>query len=168
MGLIEDLGGGPVGLDSVIFIYFVERHPRFLPVVRPVFVAIDGGQLPGITSGVTLLETLVAPYRAGDVELVGRYEELLTRGRGLTLVGLDRRVLHGAARLRASYRITTPDALQLAAAQRARCPVFLTNDRGLPQLPGLRILQLDDYLPPEGVSERKRRPYRPRARRSRC
>ena len=78
MGLIEDIGSGPVGLDTAIFIYFIEEHPRFLPVVEPLFVAIDAGPLEGVTSGLTLLETLVVPYRAGDTALADRYEALLT------------------------------------------------------------------------------------------
>lgn len=32
MGLIEDVGGGPVALDTAPFIYFIEEHPRYLPV----------------------------------------------------------------------------------------------------------------------------------------
>jgi predicted nucleic acid-binding protein len=147
LGLIEDIGNGPVGLDTAIFIYFIEEHHRFLPVLEPLFVAIDAGLLEGVTSGLTLLETLVAPYRVGNAALANRYEALLTRSRGIRLVELDRPLLRAAARLRASTRIKAPDALQVAAALSAACPVYLTNDRGLPSVPGLRTLQLRDYLP---------------------
>jgi hypothetical protein len=44
--------------------------------------------------------------------------------------------------------VKTPDAIQLAAALGARCTAFVTNDRELPATPGLRILQLRDYLAP--------------------
>jgi hypothetical protein len=37
--------------------------------------------------------------------------------------------------------------MQLAAAMAAGCPVFLTNDDRIPSIPGLQILQLEDYLP---------------------
>src|SRR5207237_401560 len=63
VGLIEDLGRGPVTLDTAVFIYFMEEHPRYLSVVEPVFAAMDGARLQAVTSGVTLLETLVLPYR---------------------------------------------------------------------------------------------------------
>jgi hypothetical protein len=33
LALIEDVGAGPVGLDTAIFIYFIEEHERFLPVI---------------------------------------------------------------------------------------------------------------------------------------
>jgi predicted nucleic acid-binding protein len=61
VGLIEDLGAGPVGLDTAVFIYFIEENPDFLRLVEPVFAAIDGGSLQAFTSAVTLLEVLVVP-----------------------------------------------------------------------------------------------------------
>ncbi len=145
MGLIEDLGHGPVGLDTAVFIYFIEEHPRFFPVVAPVFSAVAGARLPAVTSGVTLLETLVIPYRSGDTALATRYEALLTRSRGIRFVDLDRPLLRSAAHLRALFSVRTPDALQLAAALRARCTKYLTNDRALPRIPGLEIRQVSDY-----------------------
>ena len=144
MGLIEDLGRGPVTLDTAVFIYFMEEHPRYLSVVEPVFAAMEGARLQAVTSGVTLLETLVLPYRSGDADLAERYEALLTQSRGIRFVDLDRSLLRGAAQLRAVFRVRTPDALQLAAALTARCTAYLTNDRELPRIPGLKIFQLSD------------------------
>jgi len=145
VGLIADLGRGPVGLDTAVFIYFIEEHPRFLPVVAPVFAAVASSRLPAITSGITLLETLVIPYRSGNTTLAARYETLLTKSRGIRFRDLDRPLLRSAAQLRAVFSIRTPDALQLAAALSGGCSVYLTNDRSLPPIPGLAILQVSDY-----------------------
>jgi len=146
VGLTDDLRPGPVALDTAVFIYFIEEAPRFLPIVKPVFAAIDRGDLEGVTSGLTLLEVLVAPYRAGNFRLAERYEALLTRSRGLRLIDIDRPLLRSAALLRATVRLKLPDAIQIAAALAARCLVFLTNDRKIPSVPGLKILQLRSYL----------------------
>jgi predicted nucleic acid-binding protein len=148
MGLIRDLASGPVGLDTPIFIYLLEEHPAYLNVVRPVFVAIAGGTLTGVTSALTLLETLVLPYRCGNAPLAGRYHDFLTRSHGLRMDPITNVVLDAAAQLRASHCIKTPDAIQLATALIARCPVYLTNDRDLHRIPGVRILQVKSYLPP--------------------
>jgi predicted nucleic acid-binding protein len=147
VGLTRDISDGPVGLDTACFIYFIEEHPVFLPVVEPVFAALDAGRLRAFTSSLTLLEVLVVPYRAGNLSLAERYEELLTTSRGVHLVEIDRAQLRATAHLRAAHPgVRTPDAIQLSAAFTGGCPVFVTNDRELPALPGLRILQLKDYL----------------------
>ncbi len=146
MGLIEHIPAGPVGLDTVTFIYLIEEHPRFLPVVEPVFAATDAGRIEAVSSSLTLLEVLVVPYRAGDAALASRYEELLTQSRGLRLIEIDRAQLRAAAQLRAVHQgVKTPDALQLCAALGGGCKSFVTNDRELPRIPGLRILQIRDY-----------------------
>ncbi|MGH7798257.1 MAG: type II toxin-antitoxin system VapC family toxin [Candidatus Binatia bacterium] len=146
MGLIEDLRPGPVALDTQVFIYFIEEDTRFLPLVKPVFEAIDQNTLLGATSGLTLMEVLVVPYRTGNVSLADRYEALLTRSRGLRFIDVDRPILRSAAQLRAAFALKPPDAIQVASAMVANCSSFLTNDRRIPSMPGLKILQLKNYL----------------------
>ena len=51
-----------------------------------------------------------------------------------------------AAQLRAATGVKTPDSLQLVAALAASSTAFLTNDRGLPDIPGIRVLQLHSYV----------------------
>lgn len=146
MGLIEDLIPGRAALDTAIFIYFIEEDKRFLRLVKPIFEAIDRGKLQAVTSGLTLMEVLVLPYRNGNLALAERYEALLTRSRGLRFIDVDRAVLRNAAQIRASLGLKAPDALQVGTALLAGCTVLLTNDRRIPALPGLKILQLKDYL----------------------
>ena len=67
------------------------------------------------------------------------------RSRGVRLVELDRSQLRAGAQLRPCYEVRTPDALQLAAARSARCGVFVTSGRQLPDIAGLRIEQLSDH-----------------------
>lgn len=145
MALIDDVGEGPVGIDTAIFIYFIEEDARYISTVAPLFEAADAGGIEIVTSTVTLLEVLVVPYRAGNMALAERYEAVLTRGRGIRMIDLSRDQLRRAAQLRASTAVATPDALQLAAALTARCTAFVTNDRRLPSSPDLKILQLSSY-----------------------
>lgn len=149
MGLIrtltQALGPGRVALDTATFIYFIEEHDLYLPIIEPLFAEVADGEREIVTSALTLLEIMVVPFRVGDAALAARYEALLTRSRGLHLIGIDRDQLRAAAQLRARYGVRTPDALQLAAALQERCSAFVTNDRRLPTLPGLRIVQLDEH-----------------------
>jgi predicted nucleic acid-binding protein len=145
MGLIDDLGPGRVGIDTAIFIYFIEETPTWLPIITPLFRAADMGHRELITSTLTLLEVLVIPYRANNDRLAARYEAVLTRSRGIRLIDPTRDQLRTAARIRAVSGVRTPDALQLAAALQAGCTTFVTNDRRLPTVSGLRVMQLAQY-----------------------
>lgn len=146
MGLMDDLGSGPVGIDTAIFIYYIEEHPKYFAPVRTLFTAIDKHRCRGVTSALTLLETLVVPYRAGDMAVAERYELLFSRSRGIELIDLDRALLRAAARIRAVYRLKTPDSIQLAAAFSKACTTFLTHDRPLSKVRGIKILQIGRYL----------------------
>src|SRR2546429_7825308 len=94
------------------------------------------------SSALTLLALLVVPYRSGDHLLAERYEALLTRSRGVHVAEISRDHLRAAAQLRTITGVKTPDSLQLVPALGTGCATFLTNDRDLPTIPGLRILQL--------------------------
>ena len=146
MGLMEDIGPGPVALDTAPFIYFIEENPSYLPLVEPVFAAIAGGAIDAVTSELTLLEVLVVPYRKKNVALAKHYETLLSGSLGLSLVPVSRGLLRNAARIRATTGMKTPDAIQFAAALSANCTAIISNDRDFCSVSGLRFLRLSDYL----------------------
>ena len=147
MGLLSDIGAGPIALDSSIFVYYIEENLRYLPLIDPLFDSIAEGRLKAVTSSLTLLETLVVPIRAGNEVLARHYERILTRGR-LRLIPIDFGLLRAAAHVRAATRLKVPDALQVTSAISAGCPTFLTNDHRIPSVSGLRVLQLGDYPEP--------------------
>jgi predicted nucleic acid-binding protein len=148
LGLLTEIGAGPVGLDSAVFIYFIERDPRYLATVKPVFTAIADGRLEGVTSSLSLLETMVVPLRLGNEVVARQYERFLTGSRGLEVIPINFALLRAAAHLRAVHRLKTPDAIQAASAITGGCSTFVTNDHRIPSLPGLRVLQLENYPEP--------------------
>lgn len=146
MGLLSSLGPGPVALDSSIFIYFIEEQEHFLAELDLLFSAIAEGSISAVTSSLTLLEVLVIPLHANQPALAAEYEAILTRSSAISLLPLQPRQLRLAAHLRASTAMKTPDAIHLASALVAGCTTFLTNDRRIPPVPGLRIVVLEDAI----------------------
>ena len=133
--------------DTPPVIYFIEQHPTYDPLLRPIFRRISAGGLAGITSVVTLVEALTLPMARANRELVRRYRGVLLGSRNFQTVEIDATVADRAAALRARYRLRTPDALQLAAALTHHCEAFLTNDRDLARVRELRLLLLDELEP---------------------
>jgi len=131
-------------LDTAPVIYYVERHPRYAPLVDEIFGRIDDGLLPAVTSPVTLAECLVVPCRLGDVKVQQDFVDLVVRGKGVTFLPIGDAIARRAAELRARYNLRLTDAFQVAAALAAGCDAFLTNDDGLKRVKELTILVLSE------------------------
>ncbi|NPV08078.1 MAG: PIN domain-containing protein [Anaerolineae bacterium] len=147
MDWLEPLRGDVVGLDTSVFIYFIQRHPDYMGVVRPFFAALDRHELDAVTSVVSLIEVLVQPLRHGDQRLASEYRDILLHADGLTTLPVTSSTAEMAARLRAEWGIRTPDAIQMATALQGGATHFLTNDHRLPRTTGLSLLILDELRP---------------------
>jgi len=133
-----------LGFDTAPFIYFIERHPKYVDVMREVIRRIDSGAIASYGSALTLTEVLTKPKRVGDAKLESEYRDLLLHSRGFTLLPIGAVIAEQAADLRARYTLKTPDALQIAAALSAGCEAIMTNDTDLRRVNELRVLVLDE------------------------
>ncbi len=143
MGWVDDLAGTVVALDAAPRVYYVEEHSRYLPIVEPLFNALDDGMLRAVASTVALLEVLIVPLRNGDAETAQAYRNILLNNDAMTLMLVSPEVAERAAKLRARYTVRTPDALHLATALHAGATHFITNDTRLPALAELQVITLD-------------------------
>ena len=144
MGWVDALKGHKVGLDTSPLIYFTEQNGAYLEKVDPFFLALGKGELQVVTSVMTLLEVLVHPIRDGNLKLAQTYREFLLNTTDVAIYDLSQEIAEEAARLRALYKIRTPDSVQLATAIHGKATFFLTNDIVLASLTEIKILVLDD------------------------
>ena len=112
-------------LDSCILIYALEDFGPRGDAVRMALTAVDS---PVGSSPLALQECLVGPLRERNLEVRDRYLALFDR---IEVVDLDVAVFVRAAELRADFRLKTPDAVHLAAAQLSECTELWTNDKRL-------------------------------------
>jgi predicted nucleic acid-binding protein len=139
--------GKLVAFDSAPLIYYLEKHPRYLPLSRELFGAMASQLTVGLTSVLTLLEVLVVPLRAGAESLANDYRRMLNHTRGLTLYPVDHAVSERAAKMRADNPwLRTPDALQIATALEHGAQLIVTNDNRWKRLREIPVVVFDDYL----------------------
>ena len=153
MGWVDTLKGHTVGLDTAPLIYFTEQNGAYLEKVDPFFEALGKGELQVVTSVMTLLEALVRPIRDSDLILAQTYREFLLNTTNVAIYDVSQEIAEEAARLRALYKIRTPDSIQLATAIHKKADFFLTNDIVLASLPDIKILVLDDLKEEEPDKE---------------
>jgi predicted nucleic acid-binding protein len=138
MGSLTLPSSGPVYADAQIFIYSVEKHPIYAPLLRPLWESVARGDLEVVSSELTLMETLVGPLKTGDTALKVDYENLFICP-GIRLLPITPSILREGARLRATLSsLRTPDALHAATASSCSCTLVLTDGRI--EFSALRIL----------------------------
>jgi len=146
MGSLSLPASGVVHVDAQVCIYTVERHTAYGPLLQPLWQAVQGQTVEVAASELTLMETLIVPYRNGDSVLASDYEQFFQQP-GVRLLPITQPILREAARLRATTKLRTPDAIHAATASLAGCVLFVTNDRGFKAVPGLPLVVLDDLIP---------------------
>jgi predicted nucleic acid-binding protein len=136
-----------IGLDTPIFIYFLENNEQYGELARITINGIEKGKWEGVTSTITLMEITVRPWQLGRESAAREYEAVLVHFPNLSIVDVDRKVARAAAQLRAKYNVPPPDALQVAASLSSGAKAFLTNDKRLAKLQELiDVIVLDDFV----------------------
>jgi predicted nucleic acid-binding protein len=124
-------------MDSAPIIYWLEDHPRLVARFGSLFDAHAAGRLRFAVTTITLAEVLTGPLQAGDEATARRYRAILEAWQ---LVELDGDIAEGAARLRASFRLKLPDAIQAASALAINAAALVTHDRDFSRVRALRII----------------------------
>ncbi|MDO9579340.1 MAG: type II toxin-antitoxin system VapC family toxin [Bacteroidales bacterium] len=146
MGLVDELRGLRICIDTAPFIYFIEKNPKYLSMLRPFFAEINAGKIDALTSTITLLEVLVLPFKTKNESLAEKYRDILLYAEGLTTFEIFHEVSELSSKLRAKYSIRTPDAIQIAVGIIYGADAFLTNDSSLKKVNDIRVVILEDFL----------------------
>ena len=142
MGLIKQLYGKKIFLDTAPLIYFMEEESNFISLLNDLFSPSNNCRF--ITSVITLSEVLVMPLREGKTQLAEQYKEILTMSENIHILDINIDIAKEAAKIRASYSVKTPDAMQLATAKYGVVDYFLTNDLRLKLFKDLNVITLSD------------------------
>jgi predicted nucleic acid-binding protein len=147
VGLVDEVApGSQIAFDSNALIYFVEEHPKYLPVVEPVIELIKAGQGTGHVATVSYMEVMVAPLQKQAEVLAAAYRDVFAIRRDFRLHSLTRPIAERAALTRARFSLRTPDAIVAATALEHGCSHLITNDPTFRRVEGLRVLVIDDYV----------------------
>lgn len=135
-----------IAIDSSVFIYAFEEHPKYAAVSAFVFDYAAKHSLTLLTSVITLSEILVQPVRKKNSEVVHMYERLLDTLPNFLLLDITQPIAKTAAYLRATYSIYLSDAYQIAAPVHNGATLFITNDKRLKKIKELSVVCFDDFV----------------------
>jgi predicted nucleic acid-binding protein len=139
-------------LDTTSLIAYLDRSEAISPVAMHVIdTLVRPGRNPAVVSMITVLEVLVRPLRAGVAAPYQSLLDFLRRFPDLRAPRVDLAVAQEAASLRASFRLSTADALIVATGIVAQVHHLVTNDadwvRKLQPISGrIRVCQLAHHV----------------------
>ena len=145
MGTLNIPTSSLVYLDTSPVIYSVEKFPEYVPLLAPLWLKLQAGEIQIVSSELILMETLVLPLRNSNSILINAYEQLLISSE-MRLIPISQSILRQAANLRATTSLKTPDAIHAATALSINCNQFITNDKGFRNIPGLPAVILSEVL----------------------
>ena len=136
------LHGKSVYFDTNIFIYLLEHHSYLGEVCLSIVQSAVDKELDGYSGDLVMAELLVKPLKDNNARAVKAVKDLFSQETRIELLPHKRSTFETAALLRANYKIKLPDALHIATAIENHIEVFLTNDREIPSIPEITVLQL--------------------------
>ena len=126
--------------DTMLFIYWLEDHPRFSKEVQHVYERMEQRGDTLCTSAFTLAELLVGPIKQ-KVPSVAQQIRNFFKSTVVEVLPFTAESAEHYAGIRATNRVSPADAIHLACAAHRGIDLFLTNDdrlRGL-VIPGIQF-----------------------------
>lgn len=132
-----------LGLDTNVFIYYLQAHPKFGLSAKKVFSALNSNKATAVTSILTVAEVLAFKVPRNEIK---KSQDYLFSIPNLSFVSVETKIAIAAASIRREYRFSLADAIQLATTLDAKAQTFITNDRRLKafkELPITLLTELD-------------------------
>ena len=99
-----------IALDTSVFLCQLEANAKYLSLTDAVFAWVERTGHEAVTSTMTMTELLVPSYRDNNENRVDELYGLLLTYPNLRWIAPDLEAADIAARLRATYKLRTPDA----------------------------------------------------------
>lgn len=121
--------GNLYALDTMVFIYFLERHPTHYTTAKTLFQRIEKGQIRAAMSSLIFAELLVPIYRDKDIKQADTIFRLLSNFPNMQIVSVTPKISMRAAQIRSAYGMRTPDAIHAATALESSADAIITRDK---------------------------------------
>lgn len=131
--------------DTMLFIYWLEEHPVFVPRVDEIHHRMEARRDQLITSAFTMGEVLAGPHRKAAAQ---RLDDVRRRLRSVVadIVPFTLETAERYAQIRGTLHVSPADAIHLASAAQSGTDLFLTNDKQLlgKIVPGIQFIATID------------------------
>jgi predicted nucleic acid-binding protein len=127
--------------DTMLFIYWLEDAPGYADKVDRIHRRMTERGDTLCSSTFALGEILTAPYKKKDDQAAATIKEYML-SREVELLPFDKDAADLYARIRATQKVSRPDAIHLASAAAHGIDLYLTNDTAVRNaiVPGIQFI----------------------------
>lgn len=130
-----------LGLDTNVFIYYLQAHPKFGPFAKKIFSELASNKVTAVTSILTLAEVLAF---GGTKDEINKTQDYLFSIPNLSFISVGVGIAQVAAGIRREFRFSLPDSIQLATVLDSKAQAFITNDMRLKRFKACQVLLLSE------------------------
>lgn len=143
---LAQLAGCRVYIDTNIFIYFLDGNEPFFAAVSPFFESVLNGEVIGYTGEAVIAETMVQPYKLGNIAIIDRFKAFFYQEDFLTIQPHDSKAFDFASQIAGTKGMKLVDSLHMATALQSGCDYLITHDKGIKPMEGIEIIQLASFI----------------------
>src|SRR3989344_2462697 len=99
--------GQKVGLDTSVFIYYLEDYKGYSDKADVWFKKIEAGEIEAVLSSIGLIEILTGPKKQHRFDLAKHYHSVIVNFPNLYIFGINEQIIELASDLRAKYNLGT-------------------------------------------------------------
>jgi uncharacterized protein len=127
--------------DTMLFVYWLEDHPMHATRVKEIYDGMRRRHDILCASSFTLAELLIGPLKRRAADTADNVR-VLFRSPAVEVSAFTLETAERYAHIRATQRVSPPDAIHLASAAQSGADLFLTNDHRLQGLviPGIHFI----------------------------
>lgn len=135
--------GKRVAIDTMLMIYVLEHHSEYMQVVAEIFE--DAKSV--ICSPFLFGELFAGLYKRGDQKTVDTILGYVEDAEHMEVYPFDYATSLIFAKIRGQHpNYSSPDCIHLATALQNEADVFITNDKKLKDISGLKVLCLEELV----------------------
>lgn len=137
---------GIVGIDTNIFIYQFQAHPKYSLLTNQLFLLLERKKIKLTTSFISLIEILSFSRLVDEKDISKSYETFLLHTDNLKIIFPTLSISKKTIALRKKYQLSIPDCLQISSAWEEKSKLFITNDEKLKKVKEIEVVLLDNFF----------------------
>lgn len=127
-----------LAIDSMVMIYLLEQNQKYLEKIVDVFHQVD--QI--FISSFLYAEVMTGYYREKEYGFTDSLIAFAEASEKIQICNFTLETARLFAELRSTTELSPPDCIHVASALEHKADIFLTNDKEIKNIKGLRVLQL--------------------------